>query len=269
MDRIFNQQDIPLADLKKLGLLFNGKPILSEANMDALLSGHRTDLIALHDLHGEGIHIQKMDAKLSLERSTDGQVILQLHPIYRDVKKHPLLLDVEAEQLEQGKLTHVLKTYQEGDGKRKSWIIEYDPETKEFIAADPDKIKVPSMINGEKLSDSQKEQYRNGSIVELSDGTRLQRRASSRSGVTANREALVYSLVLDGGISYMLLRSLRNLFGSKTQQKDPYTEGYQRAIQDMQQRERNKPIIHQSFVADPQQDLYKQQVKDIGKGPSR
>jgi len=106
-------------------------------------------------------------------------------------------------------------------------------------------------------------------ILHLKDGTRLQRRASSRSGVTANREALMYSLVLDGGISYMLLRSLRNLFGSKSQQKDPYTEGYQRALQDMQQQQRNKPTILHSYAADPQHEAYKQQGNEVGKSHSR
>ncbi|KGE12631.1 DUF4099 domain-containing protein [Sphingobacterium deserti] len=269
MDNLFNEQDIPVGELRKLGLLNNGKPRLSEADMDALLAGHRTDLITLQDINADGIHIKKMDAKLSLERMPDGHITLQLHPIYRDIKKHPLLLDAEAQLLEQGKLTHVQKTYQENDGKRKSYVIEYDPETREFIAADPDKIRVPAMINGEKLSDLQKEQYRNGSVVELSDGTRLQRRASSRSGVTSNREALMYSLVLDGGISYLLLRSLRNLFGSKSRQKDPYTEGYQRALQDMQQRERNKPVILQNYAADPGYDLDKEKQRDQGNSRSR
>lgn len=269
MDKLFKQQDIPVGELQKLGLLNNGKPMLSEADMDALLMGYRTDLVTLQDLHADGINIKKMDAKLSLERSADGQITLQLHPIYRDLKKHPLLLDSEVDQLEQGKLTHVLKTYQQENGKRNSWIIEYDPETREFIASDPEKIKVPTAINGEKLTDLQKEQYRNGSVVELSDGTRLQRRASSRSGVTSNRDALMYSLVLDGGISYMLLRSLRNLFGSKSQQKDPYTEGYQRALQDMQQRDRNKPLVQQSFAAEPAVEMYKQQERNLGKQQSR
>ncbi|NGM71659.1 DUF4099 domain-containing protein [Sphingobacterium sp. SGL-16] len=261
MDKLFNEQDIPLAELGKLGLLNNGKPSLSSEDLESLLSGHRTNLITFEDLHADGIHINKMDAKLSLEKSAEGEFKIQIHPIYREAKKHPLLLESEAEQLEQGKLTHVLKTYQQDNGKRKSWIIEFDPETNEFIAADPDKIKVPAMINGEKLTDMQKDQYRNGSIVELSDGTKLQRRASSRSGVTANREALVYSLVLDGGISYMLLRSLRNLFGSKSQQKD-YTEGYQHALRDMQLRQRNTPVILPSFTANSGEEVYKNQKKD-------
>lgn len=269
MDTIFNLQDIPLAELEKLGLLSNGKPNLSEDDMNALLSGHRTDLITLQNLNGDDIHIKKMDAKISLERTADGQVRLQLHPIYRDVKKHPLLLDDEAEQLEQGKLTYVMKTYQKGNGKLKSWIIEYDPETKEFIAADPEKIKVPTMINGEKLSELQKEQYRNGSVVELSDGTRLQRRASSRSGVISNREALMYSLMLDGGISYFLIHNLRNIFGSKSKQMDPYTEGYQRALQDMKQHEQNKPVIHHSLTANNQPETYKKQENSLGNTHSR
>src|SRR5690606_7584159 len=250
MDNQFNENDLPIGELRKIGLIRNGRPDLSEEDLSALLAGHRTDLITLRDLNSDGIHIKKMDAKLSLERDPNGHITLQLHPIYRDVRKDPLLLDVEAEQLEQGTLTHVLKTYQGGDGKKKSWVIEYDPETREFIATDPAKVKVPAKINGEKLSELQKEQYRNGDVVQLSDGTRLQRRASSRSGVTSNRDALMYSLILDGGISYMLLRGLRNLFGNKSSQKDAYTEGYQRAVQDMQQWQRNKQPALQ-FATDP------------------
>lgn len=264
MENQFRESDIPIGDLRKLGLMKNGKPDLSKEDIDALLAGHRTDLITLHDIHGDGIHIQKMDAKLSLQRDANGHMSLQLHPIYRDVKKHPMLLDAEADQLEQGTLTHVLKTYQAGGGKKKTWIIEYDPETREFISSDPEKVRVPAKINGEPLSELQKEQYRNGAVVQLSDGTRLQRRASSRSGVTSNREALMYSLILDGGISYMLLRGLRNLFGNKTVQKDAYTEGYQRALQDMQQEQRTiQAPIHQ------QENEQEQQQQTYGKGYSR
>ncbi|MGJ1525507.1 DUF4099 domain-containing protein [Sphingobacterium spiritivorum] len=265
MDNQFNENDLPIGELRKIGLVKNGRPILSGEDITALLSGQRTDLITLHDLNGDGIHIKKMDAKLSLERSPEGHVSLQLHPIYRDVKQHPLLLADEAEQLVDGRLTHVLKTYQGGDGKKKSWVIEYDPETREFVSSDPAKVRVPAMINGEKLSDLQKEQYRNGEIVQLTDGTRLQRRASSRSGVTSNREALMYSLILDGGISYLLLRSLRNLFGNRTPQKDPYTEGYQRAVQDMQRLQGGRQPAAQSFEL----DYGEQQERDRGKSRSR
>lgn len=265
MENQFRESDLPIGDLRKLGLMKNGKPNLSDEDIEALLSGNRTDLITLQDLHGDGIHITKMDAKLSLQRAETGHISIQLHPIYRDIKKHPMLLEAEADQLEQGALTHVLKTYQTGDGKKKTWVIEYDPETREFISSDPQKVQAPAKINGEKLSELQKEQYRNGEVVQLSDGTRLQRRASSRSGVTSNRDALMYSLILDGGISYMLLRGLRNLFGSKNAQKDAYTEGYQRALQDMQQMQRTK----QAPVYQYENEQEQQQQQAHGKGRSR
>lgn len=268
MENQFQENDLPIGDLRKLGLVRNGKPLLSDADINALLAGYRTDLITLEDLNSDGIHIRKMDAKLSLQRTPEGHVTVQLHPIYRDIKKHPLLLDVEAEQLEQGTLTHVLKTYHTGDGKKKSWVIEYDPETREFISSDPASVKVPAKINGEKLSELQKEQYRDGAVVQLSDGTQLQRRASSRSGVTSNREALMYSLILDGGISYLLLRSLRNLFGNKAAQKDPYTEGYQKAMQDMQQWQRAKQTPSQASI--PQWEMEQEQQQRVnGKSRSR
>jgi len=77
----------------------------------------------------------------------------------------------------------------------------------------------------------------------------------------------MYSLILDGGISYMLLRGLRNLFGNKSSQKDAYTEGYQRAVQDMQQWQRNKQPALQ-FATDPVQEP-EQQERGLGKSRSR
>ncbi|MGB3108300.1 DUF4099 domain-containing protein [Sphingobacterium siyangense] len=239
MDNKFLETDIPIGDLRKLGLMTSGKPDLSKEDIEALISGHRTDLITLRNLHGDGIHIQEMQAKLSLHRDENGHMSIQLHPIYREATRHSLLLDVEAEQLELGQLTNVQKTYQTDQGK-KSWIIEYDPETKEFISSDPDKVEVPDKINSEKLSELQKDQYRNGGVVALSDGTLIQRRAASRSGVTSNRTALIYSLLLDGGISYLVLKVVGNLVNNKKEQQDPYTTGYNQALKDMYDQNREK-----------------------------
>ncbi|OOG19653.1 hypothetical protein BWD42_07000 [Sphingobacterium sp. CZ-UAM] len=233
MDNKFLESDIPIEQLRKLGLITAGKPDLSKEDIQALISGHRTDLITLRNLNGDGIHIQEMQAKLSLQRDENGHMSIQIHPIYRDAKRHALLLDIEAEQLELGQLVNVMKTYQTPQGK-KSWIIEYDPETKEFISSDPDKVEVPEKINHEALSEIQKHQYRHGDVVTLSDGTLLQRRAASRTGVTANRTALIYSLLLDGGTPYLLLKVVDNLMNSRKEQEDPYTAGYRQALNDME-----------------------------------
>lgn len=78
----------------------------------------------------------------------------------------------------------------------------------------------------------------------------------------------MYSLILDGGISYLLLRSLRNLFGNKAAQKDPYTEGYQKAMQDMQQWQRAKQTPSQASI--PQWEMEQEQQQRVnGKSRSR
>src|SRR5690606_2825191 len=148
MDNQFNENDLPIGELRKIGLVKNGRPILSEEDITALLSGQRTDLITLHDLNGDGIHIKKMDAKLSLERSPEGHVSLQLHPMGREVKQRPLLLADEAEQLAGGRRSDVLRSHQGADGKKKSWVIEYDPQTRGFLSSDPAKVRVAAMVNG-------------------------------------------------------------------------------------------------------------------------
>ncbi|MES2446594.1 MAG: DUF4099 domain-containing protein [Bacteroidota bacterium] len=242
MENQFLEKELPVNDLEKLGLYQGGKLTLERDDLDALLSGRRTDLIRLNELQSEGFRIESLDAKISLERSLDGKITVQIHPIYKEAQKHPLLIDVEADQLELGALSSVIKTYQTPEGKKKSWVIEYDQETKEFLSYDPDKVKVPDAVNGEKLSDIQKELFRNGGLVQLPDGTLLQHRASDRKGILSDRATLVLSVLLDGGISYLIIRGLRNILNNPKEQKDEYSEAYNRVIQEMErQRVNNLP----------------------------
>lgn len=234
MNSLFLEQELPLNDLKKLGLYKDGKLAVEPDDLDALLSGRRTDLISMGNLQSDGFRIERLDAKLSLDRSPDGKITVQLHPIYKEAQRHPLLIDVEADQLELGTISNVQKTYHTPEGKRKSWIIEYDSETKEFVSYDPGKVQVPEKVNGEALSDIQKELYRNGGLVQLSDGTLFQHRASERKGILSDRAALIFSVLLDGGLSYLLIRGLRNILNNPHQQKDEYSEAYNQVRREME-----------------------------------
>lgn len=234
MNSLFLEQELPLNDLNRLGLFKDGKLAIERDDLDALLSGRRTDLIIMSNLQSEGFRIERLDAKLSLDRSPDGKITVQLHPIYKEAQRHPLLMDVEAEQLELGKISNIQKTYDTPEGKRKSRIIEYDTETKEFVSYDPDKVQVPEKVNGEALSDIQMELYRNGGLVQLSDGTLFQHRASERKGILSDRAALIFSVLLDGGLSYLLIRGLRNILNNPRQQKDEYSEAYNQVRRGME-----------------------------------
>lgn len=268
MNSLFLEQELPLNDLKKLGLYKDGKPAIEPDDLDALLSGRRTDLISMSNLQSDGFRIERLDAKLSLNRSPDGKITVQLHPIYKEAQRHPLLIDLEADQLEQGTISNVQKTYYTPEGKRKSWVIEYDSETKEFISYDPDKVEVPEKVNGEALSDIQKELYRNGGLVQLSDGTLFQHRASERKGILSDRAALIFSVLLDGGLSYLLIRGLRNILNNPHQQKDEYSEAYNQVRHEMEkQRIENLPL-NPDFQ--PQENNHKaQHNRGYGRGTSR
>jgi hypothetical protein len=88
-------------------------------------------------------------------------------------------------------------------------------------------------VNGEILSEKKKKAFQNGEVVELNDGTRIQHSSTDSKGIRSDRKALILSVLLDGGISYLLLRGLRNLSGSTDPQKEGYTKGYNQALADM------------------------------------
>jgi len=240
MSYYFTKQQLPLDDLRKLGLYDGSQINLTPDNLQALLAGQRTGLVTLHNLKADGFRIADLDARLSLSRQPDGTLALNLHPIYREAQQHGQLLNIEAELLKSGGLLSVTKTVQTGNGQPKTTVIEYDAETKEFVSYDPGRITAPEQVNGEQLSPEQQRMYRRGETVSLSDGTQFQYRAVEPKGITSNRNMLILSVLLDGGISYLLYTGLKNLFGSRTKQLDAHTEGFAQANEALQQQEKEK-----------------------------
>ena len=232
METLIKENELPVKELEKLGLYQDGQMSLSSEDLDALLAGRRTDMRSMVHLKMDGFAIRQLDAKLSLSRKEDGTVALNLHPIYKEVKPHPLLSEEEAGELEAGKLQSVQKVYEQADKKLAQLIIEYDEQTREFVAYHPDQVEVPVKVNGETLSEEKKKAFQSGDLVELKDGTRIQHSATDSKGIRSDRKALILSVLLDGGISYLLLRGIRNLAGNSDAQKEGYTKGYNQALAD-------------------------------------
>lgn len=243
-EQIFDEQALPLEDMEKIGLAKNGRLILAEDDLRALLSGRRTDMVRLENLTSEGIHILAMDAKLSLKQNADGNLDLLIHPIYRKAEYAGYLTDTEAEMLEKGEIANILKRMSDTQGKETEVLIEFDKDTNEFIITDTEKILVPDFVNNEKLTLAQKERYRKGKEVELKDGTKFQYSGTETKGIRSNKLALIASILIDGGISYILFKGLNALFGEKSDEKERthYGKGYHQALKDMQAREKGKGL---------------------------
>lgn len=236
--KLFEEEDLPIADLEKIGLAKNGRILLDEADLKALVSGRRTNMVRLKNLSDDKLQIPELDAKLSVRPNKDGYLDLLIHPIYKNAQTPHFLTAGEAEELENGKLANIWKLVKDGENKPKDILVEFDPETKEFIVTDTERILIPDLVNNQYLTPEQKERYRKGKEVELSDGTRFQFSATERQSIRSNRLALVASLIIDGGLSYMLYKGLSAAFGKKHDEKSAqFGDGYDQAVMDMQSQE--------------------------------
>jgi len=63
----FKDNELPLGELEKLGLYIQGRILLSRDNINALLTGRRTEMTNFKDLKFDGLSIPELDAKLSLK----------------------------------------------------------------------------------------------------------------------------------------------------------------------------------------------------------
>jgi len=226
------------AELEKIGIYTESKLTIGQEDIDALLAGRRTGMLSLKNLELDGFKIQQLDAKLSMVRGDDKSIVLNLHPIYNEVRPHPALSEREGKRLKDGKVDTILKEHGDTIGMLRKIAIEYDAQTREFISYEPEKVQVPDRVNGESLSEKQKKAFRNGEIVTLQDGTRIQHSATDSKGVRSDRARLIFSMLFDGGISYLIFRGIRNLKNSSEAQKLDYTKGYNQALADILEKEK-------------------------------
>lgn len=232
----FHQKDLPIKDLETLGLAASGQLLLNVNDLKALLSGRRTGLLELHDLEAENIKIKSIDAKVSLHTNEQGKTDLLIHPIYRKAATPEFLDGTEALQLQKGDVASLLKITQDNHGNKKKMLIEYDAETKEYIVSDTEKILAPDMVNNEFLTAAQKENYRKGKEVEIADGTRFNYSGVDHHGIRANKIALVASILIDGGLSFMAYKGLNAIFNQKRDEKAAaeLSPGYYSSLRDIE-----------------------------------
>lgn len=225
---------LPLKELESVGLLRDGAINLSHPDVNALKRGNMTDLVELRNVKGEdGFEIPSMQARLSVVEDS-GVNKLRIDPVYNETPKHPLLSDQEHSQLVSGEIANVKKEKYDNDGNAVGEIIEYDKLTNQFISYDPRKLKLPEAINNERLSPDQKRKLREGEVITLADGTEVQYRSSDKNSLLSNRKALVLSILIDGGISYLLITGIAQLMGRSSVQEQNYSKGYLTALKEVE-----------------------------------
>ncbi|MCA5004032.1 DUF4099 domain-containing protein [Sphingobacterium bovistauri] len=221
---------LPLEEFEKLGLYKDGDLKIKPQDVESLLSGRRTDIISLKGLQVEGIEIEKLDAKLSLYRDTQENITLQIHPIYNKPQKHPLLTTDETDALISQQVNVISKMHKTKNDQIISINIEYDKETKDFVSYDPSRLPQIISVNGISLSEIQQDDFKKGKLIELHDGTKLQHSATDSQGILSDRKRLILSVLIDGGLSYLIFRELKNLWDNKNHQTEGLTKSYNETL---------------------------------------
>lgn len=225
---------LPLKDLENVGLFKGGAITMEWDNINALKRGNMTDLVEIKNVKGEdGFEIAAMEARLSVV-DQNGENKLRIDPVYKDIQKHSLLSDQEHEQLISGQVANIKKETIDKGGNPTTEIIEFDNLTNQFLSYDPRKLKIPEAVNNETLTPEKKRKLREGEVITLSDGTEVQYRTSDKNGLRSNRSALVLSLLIDGGLSYLLITGIARLLGKESAEEKSYSKGYLTALKEVE-----------------------------------
>jgi hypothetical protein len=254
---LFHPDDLDLHEFSEIGLARDGHILLEKDDLQALLDGQRTGMVELKDLFFADFHIQSLKAKLSLEKDeATGKPAVLIHPLYIRTEPPRYLTGTDIEKLETGSIPNVEKRFTDKRGRSKDVLVEFDPETNEYIVTDISQVFTPDIVNGEHLSAEQKERYRRGKIVELEDGTRFQYAGTEREGIRANKIALIASILIDGGISFILYQGLNALFGEKHDSRAAQlSDGYRKAFSDMKMSEGDpEEWLKQEFQRHPDKE---------------
>jgi len=237
MEKLMIQEALPVAELSRLGLYENGKHLLSPEDITALLAGRRTSLINLQNLIGEAFTIESLDVKLSIHYSERWGDEIMLHPIYKEIKLAKGMSEEELWPILTGEQTNLVKSVHEAEtGNEHTLVFEYDAETKEFISYDPLLIKVPYAVNGEKLNQKQQQDFSQGVIVELADGTKFQYRSSIPKGIASTRSALILAMSGTADSPSFLIENLVPLRLSQVQEH-PFSPAFESAFIEMRKTE--------------------------------
>jgi hypothetical protein len=235
---------MPIDDFKKLGLMNNDTLNLTKDDLKELSAGRKSGLLDLKNLEHEGIQIERLKAKVSLQENKDGSLSVLVHPIYKNPQKHSLLNDKEMDSLITGEKASIVKSYIDEKGKNHKMLIEYDKDTKEFVSMNTNRILVPEKINNEPLTPAQKAKYKEGEAVTMPDGTMLQPSPTAKNGFRSNNTFLILSILIDGGVSYLLVKAAQALLGNdhnndparaqSAQINNAFQKGYLEALKEME-----------------------------------
>jgi hypothetical protein len=156
----FKPEQIDWNTMNNLGL---SKEKLEKMNLlEPLLKGYKTNELVPISLN-LGTAITRLDARLSLQSSEDGKVVMAIHGIRKEPQfnfpffGHEFSKEDKDNLLKTGNMGRVVDLTNLKTGDKIPSIISIDRLTNELVALRTDKISIQDEIKGVKLSEGQKQ----------------------------------------------------------------------------------------------------------------
>jgi len=129
----------------------------------------------------------------------------------------------------------LVENYNPERKKDQNVLFEFDPDTNSFVSIPDKDLNIPEEVNGEKLTQKMMDDLRAGREIEMINGTKLKMSPASENGILSNRNVLILSLFLDGGLSFMILKAVQaitklNKEKQEKQTEQQYNQGYMDAL---------------------------------------
>lgn len=169
---VFLPEEIPYAELQKIGISQTDVLRMPRQLIEPLLSGRVTPLLMGEVQHVDGYKVG-IPMKLQLTRDAEGQTKVLAYPIRKDVLNDLSLSKVELDRIKEGQ---VIRKEISEYGKRTQRYYQLDAETNSVMQKDAtalrlsDRIKDVEKIGNIELGLDQKKSIHEGKPVELSVG---------------------------------------------------------------------------------------------------
>lgn len=192
--------------------------------------------IELEKDNGERSQIWGVDLERALNESKKGVGdVVQLEYL----GKQPVRVEIDGRWEERERYTWNVNEFQPERKKEQIQVYEFDKETNSFVAIDSDDVLVPEEVNGMPLSEQQKVKLKKGQPVEMGDGTVVQASPANVKNkfLHSNRRLLLASVLLDGGMSFALIKGVQliaNQLNKNNGQDLEYNKGYRDALAKVQ-----------------------------------
>lgn len=192
----------------------------------------RSYYIQLEKRNGETTTIWGVDLERALQQSGKNMfddVMLEFKG------KKFVTVEIDGKWVPKERYEWEVRDYVSERSEEKTFVYEFDKDTNSFVAVNSNDVLTPEQVNGMPLTEEQKKKLKKGQVVELADGTTVQASpaAAKNNFLQSNRKLLIASILLDGGMSFFLVKGMQLAHNKANQGKleqQEYNKGYRDAL---------------------------------------